>query len=684
VNFFPKKVQTKTAMKAAKTTMAILLVQVNFAMTALPAAAQAQQTTPPPQSVPDSPAPPAQATSPAGVPATTATPASLAQQVKQTQLPLFAPPQPFHVELPHSRNPLAPYRPSTAPELNLSNTPRLENLIRDGKIYISLHDAIEVAIENNLDLAYFRYNFPIAQTDILRTKSGGLANGVNTSVVQSTQGGFGSSTGGGGGSSGAGSSGGAGGIVTSTLGQGTAVSSFDPYLTFKGDVDHTVIQEANQFLNGVPVLKTNTIEVLSNYSQSFPIGTNLQVSYLGERVASNGPYNAINPDLYSNFAVTISQSLLAGFGVATNERYIRIAKRNAEINEFAFKAQVIATVTQVENIYWDLVSAYQSAQISERSLGFANKTLSDDQKQLELQAIPALQVMTDQSAVAAAEGNLTVARASLRLNELLMKNALTKVDDSTLDEMPVIPLDLKGDPDSNADKSMDDLIAEAEKKRPEVAMSQMSAAIHKQSLKDINSELLPSLNMYGYYAGAGTAGPKNPNCQLDAQECSTTLPTGFPQMFENTFNYSSPEYQVGMTLSINLRNRQAKADQFRAVLEYRQSQISSEQQEKGIRFDVRNSKFALEQKKAGVDAAQKAKDLAQKTFEITQQEQQLGAKSGADTLAAANLLAVAESALDTAQTAYEKAKVDIDRAIGATLERTGVSIDDAKLGVVTH
>jgi outer membrane protein TolC len=190
--------------------------------------------------------------------------------------------------------------------------------------------------------------------------------------------------------------------------------------------------------------------------------------------------------------------------------------------------------------------------------------------------------------------------------------------------------------------------------------------------------------MYGVYVGAGTAGPKNPDCDLGSQECSTNLPTGFPAMFENTFNYSSPEYQVGMTLSINLRNRQAKADQFRAVLEYRQSQISSEQQKKNILFDVRNSKFALEQKQANVDAAQKARDLAQKTFDITKQEQVLGAKSGLDTLNADIALAVAESALDTAQTAYEKAKVDIDRAIGETLERTGVSIDDAKLGVVSH
>jgi outer membrane protein TolC len=657
---------------------AILLLQTNLALAsgpltpppALPAAASATSQQPP-----DAPPPAA-----SGV----ATPQpTLAQQMQQVQQQSFAPPRPFQVPMPHSHNPLAPYLPSTAPELDMSNSPRLGNLIRDGKIYVSLHDAIAVAIENNLDLAYFRYNFPIAQTDILRTKAGSPANGVNTAIVQGTQGGFASSSGGGG-SSGAGFSAGNGGIVTSTLGAGTSVSSFDPFLTFQGYVDHTTVQEANEVTTGVPTLKTNTIEVLSSYSQSFPIGTGIQVNYLGNRVASNTPYNLINPELYSRFQVQIAQPLLYGFGIATNERFIRIAKRNSQITDLAFKAQVIATVTQVENIYWDLVNAYDSEQISERSLGFANKNLSDDQKQLELQAIPAMQVMTDQSAVAQAEGNLTVARASLRLNELLMKNALTKVDDPIIDEMPVIPLDLEGEPDPNADKAIDELIATAEKKRPEVAIYKMQAEVQKQSLKDINSELLPVLNMYGLYSGAGTAGPLNPLCNPNSQDCTTNLPTGFPNMFLNTFNYSSPEYQVGMTLQINLRNRQAKADQFRAVLQYRQSQISSEQQQKTILFDVRNSKFALEQAQAQVQAAQKARDLAAKTFDITKQEQLLGAKSGLDTLNAENALALAESALDTAQTNFEKKKVDIDRATGETLERTGVSIDDAKAGVVAH
>ncbi len=651
------------------------LMLVNAALAAGPPpsqpAAEASQTA----------APPPEAPAPASAPA--APTPTLAEAMRQAQQPVAAP-QPFHVDLPHSHKPFAAYRASDAPPLDLTNSPRLEGLIRDGKLYISLHDAIALAIENNLDLAYFRYNFPIAQTDYARTRAGGSANGVNTGIVQSsTQGGFASQNNGAGAVTSGSSAAGAGGIVTSTLGAGTAVASFDPYLTFKGYVDHSVIQETNAFLNGCLVCKQNQIQGLSNFSQAFPLGTSVNVNYLGQRNANNSPYEAINPNLYSNLTVLFTQQFLAGFGVSTNERFMHIAKKNLQITDLAFRAQVIATVTQVENIYWDLVNAYQDEQVKERSVAFAQQNLANDEKELQLNAIPAMQVIKDQSDEAASEGDLTVSRANLRLNELLIKNAVTKIDDPAVDEMPVVPLDHAGPPDPNAAKSIEDLIAEAEKDRPDVEQDEIAMQVAQMSLKSIKSELLPTLNAYGFYSGAGTAGPRNPSCSLGT-ECVSDLPVGIGGMLQNTFNYSSPEYQVGMTLSINLRNRVAKADQFRAALEYRQRQITFEEQKKSIRFDVRNSKFALEQAQARVDAAQKARDLAQHTFDVTSQEQKLGAKSSYDTLVAQHDLATAESALVGAQTAFEKAKIDIDRATGDTLERMGVSIDDAKAGVVSH
>ena len=648
-----------------------------------------QATTPPPPQASPAGAQPASATPESPSPTTNgpaATP-TLAQTMQQVQQGTFAPPQKFSVPLPHSHSPLSPYMPSMPPPLNLANSPRLQDVIRDGKLYISLRDAIALAIENNLDIAWWRYNFPIGQMDLLRTKAGGYANGINTAIQQSsTQGGFGATSSGSAGAATGGAAAGQGGIVSSTLGQGATVPSFDPFLNFKGFVDHTVLTEENPFQYGVPVLEQNTIQAQAGYSQNFALGTGVQVGYLGQRLANNIPYDNINPALNSYLQIMITQQLLAGFGLASNERYIHIAKKNLQINDLAFKQQVIATVTQVENIYWDLVNGYEDEQLKERSLSFAQNTLSDDQKQLDLKAIPAMQVMTDESAVATAEGDLTVSRATLRLNELQMKNAITKTDDPLIDEMPVIPLDTKGAADPNATKSTDDLIAEAEKNRPDVAEDELAMEVEQANLKGIRSELLPTLYAYGFYEGAGIAGPINPNCTkyLPADECASNLPTGFGGMLENTFNYSSPEYQFGMQLQINLRNRVAKADQFRAGLEYRQKQITYEEQKKNIRFDVRNSQFALQQAQARVDAAQKARDLAQRTFDITKQEQQLGAKSSYDTLLAQNQLVLAESALVAAQSQYEKDKVALDQSTGTTLEQMGVSIDDARSGVVTH
>lgn len=643
-------------------------------------AQQAPDAPPPPPA--QQPAPPQQAPAQTPTSATIAQQAAAAQQVK----PVAAgPQQPFHIALPHSRNPLKSYMPSTVPPVNLINSPRIQNLERDGKLYISLRDAIALALENNLDIAYYRYNFPTAQADLLRTKAGGLVGGVNTGIVQGTQGGFGSSgVGGGGGSSGV-TAAGAGGLVTSTLGEGSAVPSFDPQLAVQAFVDHLQQVQINPILSGVPILRQNIIELQSSYSQAFSLGTSFTVTDFGQRQTTNSIFNVLSPQLTTNFNVIVNQPLLQGFGLATNQRYIHIAKKNLQLTDLGFRAQVIATITQVENIYWDLVTAYQNEQVKERSRQYANETLSDDQKQLELKNIPAMQVMKDQSAVATSQSDLLVAKATLRLNELLIKNALTKtIDDPALAEMPVVPLDLTGSPDPNESQPIAQLIAEAEKNRPDVSEDQIAMQIAQNNLKSIKNELLPRLSLFGEYVGSGFAGQLNPACALPAGECTTTLPTDFSGAFDNTFNYSSPEYTLGFNLTLTLRNRLAKADQFRAALDYRQRELTYEQQKKTILLDVRNSQYALEQARAEVDALQQARDLAQRTFEIAKQEQKLGAMSRYDTLTSEQALAVAESSLVTAQSAFEKAKVDIDRATGSTLDRMNVSLDDAKSGVVTH
>ena len=385
--------------------------------------------------------------------------------------------------------------------------------------------------------------------------------------------------------------------------------------------------------------------------------------------------------LNSQFRVTLQQQLLAGFGFAPNLRYLRIAKNNKKISDAAFKDQVIETITQIENIYWDMVSAYQQSRVTEQSLEFAQQTLDNDRKQLQLQAIPAMDVMRAEAEVSKREQDLTVARTNLELQESLIKNALTKsLDDPVFEQMPVVPTDPMQVEETPESQPLQDLIASALRDRPELYESAVDLENRQISRKAARNALLPTLSAEAFYGGAGLAGELNP---AFTGSSTSAVPTDFGGALQHTFNNSSPDYFVGLNLNIPLRNRVAKADQFRSELEYRQAELRQEQLKKQIRIEVRNAQYALEQSRARVDAAGKARDLAQRTFEITQKEQTLGAGSNYQTLSARQDLALAEQDLVTAMTTYEKAKVELDRTTGATLEHNGIKIQDAITGTIS-
>ena len=593
------------------------------------------------------------------------------------------------LQMPQSHNPLSPYMAEEVAEPVLTNSPRLDRLIRDGKLYLSMKEAIDLALENNLDLAIARYNLPIADTDLLRTKAGGSFRGVNTGVVQGTPGGgiggYGAGApgaGAGGTTSGAGGAGaGASGLVQSTLGVGTPVSSYDPTLTVNTGLEHLTLPQSSEVLYGVPSLQLNTVQVNALYSQAFSSGTTVSFEFNNNRQTTNSPEIFLSPALNSYYRFTFQQQLLAGFGFGPNLRYLRIARNNKKISDIAFKDQVIATVTQIENIYWDLVNAYEQARVNEQSLAFANQTLENARKQLQLESIPEMDVMKAEAEVSRQDQALTVARTNLQLQESLMKNALTKsLDDPTLGEMPVVPTDRMqtANTEANTSEPILDLIAEGLQNRPELLETDVDLANRQISRKAARNALLPSLSLVGFYGGSGLAGLVPPDVTA-----TSTVPTDLGGSWQNAFNNSSPDYFVGFNLNIPFRNRVAKADQYRSELEYRQASLRKEQLRKQIRIEVRNAQYALEQSRARVDSARKARDLAERTFEITKKEQDLGSGSSYQTMTAQRDLSVAELDLVTAMTTYQKAKIELDRTTGTTLEHNGVLIEDAVNGTVT-
>jgi outer membrane protein len=596
--------------------------------------------------------------------------------------PLFAQAaqqQGFHIKLPQTHNPFSIYTPINVPAPSLANSVRLDQCIHDGKLYLSLDDAIDLALENNLDLAVSRFNLPIANMDVLRTAAGGQSLGVNTSVVQNTIGGSNApsaaSTSGVGGIGG-----GVGGLVQNTFGLGPLVPNFDPHITATASTEHLTQPQVNQVTSGTASLKTNTIIANAQYYQSFPTGTYVEFDFNNQRLTINSPFSTLNPALNSNYRFLIQQQLLSGFGFAPNLRYLRLAKNNRKTSEIAFRQQVIATATQIENIYWDLVSAYQDEQVKERSLAFAEKSLDDEQKQLQLKAVPAMDVMKAESEVAQRQQDVTVSKTTLQLQESFIKSALTKQLDQTLEEMPVIPTASLDAFQAESVPSVPDLIAQALKDRPDVNLLQINEDSYQVSRKAVRNAMLPQVALTGYYAGYGLGGLANPDFPGGAPVVNT--PAGFGGTLQNTFNNSSPDYLAEVQINIPLRNRLARADQFRSELEYRQAQLQVVQQKKNLRIEVRNAAYSLEQGAARVEAARKARDLAQRTFDIKKQEQQLGAGSNFETLTAEHDLAIASSTLAAAETAYEKYRVELYQTTGQTLTRLGISLDDARAGVV--
>jgi outer membrane protein TolC len=599
--------------------------------------------------------------------------------------------------------PLALFKSRHVAAPNVSNSPRMDQLVHDGKIYLSMSDAVALALENNLDIAIARYNLPIADTDTLRAKSGNTLRGVSTGLVQGTPGGQGSSatgtgatgTGAGGTTTGAGgAAAGAAGIVLSTSGVGPSAPQFDPTLTGTLSEEHAITPESNTVFTGVPNLQSNTGTADFTYNQGFAPGTNLSVGFQNNRQTSNSLFNTLNPTINSFFRATVTQHLLQGFGWGLNTRFIRVARNDREIADVSFRNQIIESVSQIENIYWDLVNAYENVKAKERALSLAQKTLSDNQKQVEIGTLAPIEVVRAKSTVAANQELLIVAQTNLELQQLLIKNALSRsLSDPVLAAAPVIPTDRMAIPDQEPITPVQDLINDALSHRPDLAQSRIDLTNREINRKAAANELLPSIDLVAFYGASSLGGVQNPlsvctpgQTGFLASICtpSGVIPTrGYSTTFTDLFNSTAPDKGLGIQVNVPLRNRSAQADQMRSELELRQAEMRLQQLQNQVAIQVRQAQFTVQQDRAQVEASEKALDLAQQSLDAEQKKYALGASTNFNVLQTESDLATADSNLVQARTGYEKARVELDRVTGYTLVRDGIILEDAFSGVVT-
>ena len=586
-------------------------------------------------------------------------------------------------------NVMGPYLPRHVPEPVLANTPRIDQLMKDGKLMLSLDDAIALALENNLDLAIARYNLSIADTDLLRTRSGASARGVATGLVQGTPGGGvgglgsgASGAGAGGTTGGAGGAGtGASGLVESTLGTGSPVDSYDPIVVSNLNIEHAAFPLSNTVTTGVSSLKQNVGTGNFTYAQSFSTGTAMTVTFDNNRVTTNSLFTTLVPQINSSFRYTLRQHLLSGFGLLPNRRFIRIARNNREISDIAFRAQVIATISQIQNIYWDLVTAYEDDTVKQRSLALAEKTLADNQEQVRIGSLAPIEVTRAGSEVATRNQDLIQTQTSLELQQLLMKNAITRnMSKSGIADAKVIPTDTMDVPQEEPVVPVQDLVDEAVSHRAELAQARIDLTNREITRKAAANALLPTVDFVSFYGASSLAGQQN---ALNTGVPPGSIPgSGLSDAFSRLFNGSSPDYGVGLSLTIPIRNRAAQADQIRSELEYRQAQMRLQQLQNQIAIEVRNAQFAVQQNRARVDAARKGRDLSKNTFEIEQKKYVLGASTSNLVLQTQRDLAQAESTLVNSMSVYEKSRVELDRVTGLSLTHNGIEIEDAELGEV--
>jgi outer membrane protein len=591
-------------------------------------------------------------------------------------------------------NPINMYRPTTIGKASFANSVRLDNLVKDGKIYLSLSDAIALAIENNYDIAIARYDLDIADTDILRTKAGFSPLGVSSGVVSGTLGGSASvlTTGGGpggttGGSGGAGS--GAQGLSLTTAGAGPAPELLDPNITGIIDFQRARQPQSNTlFSGGKTSLTTNTNLYEFGYNQGFVTGTALQAQITNDRITSDNPFTAYSPELNSVFKATVTQHLLQGAGIWINKRFMYQAMNDRRIANSGFREQILYTVNQVESIYWGLVGAYEDVQAHQRALDQSTKLSSDTHKQLEIGTMAPLDVVQADSTVATDKQALINSQNVLNYQQQIIKQAIARnLNDPALATAPVIPTDrITLDQLTEESQPVEQLVQDAFKNRPELEQAALTLRNDEITLKGARNQLLPALDVYGYYGSSALGGSQSPNWtnfQTGKPNPPGTIPSsGYGTVLANLFNSTAPDKGVGFSMTIPIRNRSAQAQQERSLMEYRQAELRLAQLYTQIRMQVVNAQFALTNDRAEVQASLAARDYAQQSLDAEQKKLHLGASTTANVLLQERNLATAENNLIAANAAFAKDRAGLYQVLATTLQHYGINLQDAAKGMV--
>ena len=580
--------------------------------------------------------------------------------------------RPFHME----RRVVSP--------ANLNNSLRLESLVAAGNLYLSVPDVIALVLENNIDIAIQRYGPLLAREALRRTQGGGIIRTVGTPIYPgptsvSTLGVNVSSVG----LAETGGVGSGGGIVAA---YGTIPPPLDPQLILYGNVQHNTSPESNTLLDEVAALVQSSRNYGFYLQQQFVTGTAAQFSYSASRNFLNSPAIVLNPFTYGTLDFNVTQSLLQGFHIAVNNRYIRISKNNLKVTELQVKLQVITTISAVLNLYWDLVSFNEDVRIKEQALETAQKLYEDNKKQVAIGALSAIEVTRAAAEVSAAKENLLIAQTNVAQQETVLKNALSRngVASPWLDDVHMVPLDHIVVPEKEDLKPIPELVEQALDKRPEIERTRINIESTKINIAGTRNALLPTLQVFADVNNQGLTGTPNALANGTAGTPDPFLIGGYGNLLGQIFRRDFPNYSAGFSLNIPFRNRIAQADYVADELGLRQGELQLQRTISQVRVDIKNAVIGLEQARARYETAVATRVLAQQSLDAEQKKFQFGESTIPLVVQAQRDLANDQSAEVQAMANYTHAKIAFDEAVGQTLEVNGISVEEAASGRVAR
>ena len=597
------------------------------------------------------------------------------------------------------------YRVPALNPVRLTNSARLNDLVRDGKLYLSLQDAFALALENNLDIQLERYVPLFADTDLLRAKSGDFLRGIPTSVregpagvggpqVAQTPDATGTLTGGAAPTlnslTGTGTETDVSIIGSIPLSTGPAVPNLDPTIVASGSWNHESVPQNSTFLSNLLSLNSNTTTGSLGIQKGFLTGGTASLSWNNTYQRINDPLYSLNPATYSNLNLTVTQPLLRGFGWHVNGRYIQIAKNNKHVSDLVFQQQVIGTIYAVSRLYWDLVSLNEDVQVREEAVASAKRLLEDSKASLSEGTMASIDVTRAQAEVARRERDRIVAQTLVRQQSAVLLDFLTRTTlSSGLENVQVIPTDHVKIPDHEDVGTLDDLVAQAFKNRPELAQAQFQLQNSRISLKGSRNAVLPQLDLVASVQNNALAGDPNSftTSSLGSVTGSPVNPYfvgSYSEAQRQIFHRDFPDYGAGLSLNIPLGNRAARADVARDQLQVRQQEIRLRQLQKEVRLQVLNALIALQQARETYAAAEKERIYEQQSVEAESERLGVGASTNYQVIQYQRDLTSARSAEVSALSSYVEAKAALQRAVGTTLQENQVMLDEARTGIVQH